>query len=278
MQERVAALLRHQDGVRGSEGAVVDDILAALDVGELRACEPAGDGWVTNGWVKQGILFAFARYDVQTVGVETLGGTSRERMRLTFNDRLAVKQNYEALGARCVPPGVARYGSFIGRGAILMPGFINVGAYVGDGSMVDTWATVGSCAQIGKHVHLSASAQIGGVLEPVNASPVIIEDGALIGGNTGVYEGTIVRSTAVLAAGTVLTRGTPVYDLVRGEIYKATADTPLIIPAGAVVVPGSRAITSGLGKDWGLSVATPIIVKYRDEKTELSLALEDLLR
>jgi 2,3,4,5-tetrahydropyridine-2-carboxylate N-succinyltransferase len=144
--------------------------------------------------------------------------------------------------------------------------------------MIDSHALVGSCAQIGRRVHLSAAAQIGGVLEPVNASPVIIEDDCLIGGNTGVYEGTIVRAKAVLAAGTILTRGTPVFDLVTGAIHRATPDTPLIIPAGAVVVPGSRAITTGKGKDWGLSVATPVIVKYRDEKTELSLTLEDLLR
>jgi 2,3,4,5-tetrahydropyridine-2-carboxylate N-succinyltransferase len=144
--------------------------------------------------------------------------------------------------------------------------------------MVDSHALVGSCAQIGKRVHLSAAAQIGGVLEPVNASPVIIEDDVLVGGNTGVYEGTVVRARAVLAAGTVLTRGTPVYDLVRGEVYRATAEMPLVIPEGAVVVPGSRAVTHGMGKEWGLSLATPVIVKYRDEKTELSLALEDLLR
>ena len=144
--------------------------------------------------------------------------------------------------------------------------------------MVDSHALVGSCAQVGKRVHLSAAAQIGGVLEPVNASPVIIEDDCLIGGNTGVYEGTIVRKRAVLAAGTVLTRGTPVYDLVKGEVYKASGDLPLIIPEGAVVVPGSRRITKGKGAEWGLSLAAPVIVKYRDEKTELSLVLEDILR
>jgi 2,3,4,5-tetrahydropyridine-2-carboxylate N-succinyltransferase len=161
---------------------------------------------------------------------------------------------------------------------VMPPAYVNVGAYVDEGTMVDSHALVGSCAQIGKRVHLSASAQIGGVLEPVNASPVIIEDDALIGGNTGVYEGTIVRSRAVLAAGTVLTRGTPVYDLVRGEIYKATAEMPLVIPEGAVVVPGSRTVSKGKGAEWGLSLAAPVIVKYRDEKTELSLVLEDLLR
>ena len=158
------------------------------------------------------------------------------------------------------------------------PSFVNVGAYVDEGTMVDSHALVGSCAQIGKRVHLSAGAQIGGVLEPVNASPVIVEDDVLVGGNTGIYEGTVVRRRAVLAAGTVLTRGTPVYDLVRGEVLKATADMPLVIPEDAVVVPGARAVTRGKGAEWGLSLAAPVIVKYRDDKTELSLALEDLLR
>ena len=156
--------------------------------------------------------------------------------------------------------------------------YVNVGAYVGDGTMIDSHALVGSCAQVGKRVHLSAAAQVGGVLEPVGASPVILEDDVLVGGNCGVYEGTIVRSKAVLAAGTVLTRGTPVYDVVRGEVIRAEGELPLIIPAGAVVVPGGRSVTKGKGAEWGLSVYTPVIVKYRDEKTELSLALEDLLR
>jgi 2,3,4,5-tetrahydropyridine-2-carboxylate N-succinyltransferase len=156
--------------------------------------------------------------------------------------------------------------------------YINTGAYVDEGTLVDSHALVGSCAQIGKRVHLSAAAQIGGVLEPINASPVIIEDDALIGGNCGVYEGTIVRKRAVLGAGVILTRGTPVYDTIRGEVLKATPDQPLIIPEDAVVVPGARAITHGKGQEWGLSLYTPVIVKYRDEKTDLSSALEDLLR
>ena len=172
-----------------------------------------------------------------------------------------------------------RAGAYLARSVVVMPpAYVNVGAYVDEGTMVDSHALVGSCAQIGKRVHLSAAAQIGGVLEPVNASPVIVEDDCLIGGNTGVYEGTIVRSGAVLAAGTILTRGTPVYDLVYKKIYKGIGEVPLIIPANAVVVPGSRAVMAGAGRDWNLSVGTPIIVKYRDEKTELSLALEDLLR
>jgi 2,3,4,5-tetrahydropyridine-2-carboxylate N-succinyltransferase len=183
-------------------------------------------------------------------------------------------------GIRVVPGGSSvRSGAYLAKGVVMMPpAYVNVGAFVDESTMVDSHALVGSCAQIGKRVHLSAAAQIGGVLEPVNASPVIIEDDALIGGNTGVYEGTIVRSRAVLAAGVILTRGTPVYDLPNNTILKATAETPLIIPAGAVVVAGSRAIQSGPGKELGLSVYTPIIVKYRDEKTDLSTTLEDLLR
>jgi 2,3,4,5-tetrahydropyridine-2-carboxylate N-succinyltransferase len=161
---------------------------------------------------------------------------------------------------------------------MMPPAYINAGAYVDEGAMVDSHALVGSCAQIGRRVHLSAAAQIGGVLEPVNASPVIIEDDVLVGGNTGVYEGTIVRRRAVLAAGTILTRGTPVYDLVNGTILKATPEMPLVIPEGAVVVPGSRAVTRGYGKEMGLSVYTPVIVKYRDEKTDLSTTLEEVLR
>jgi len=183
-------------------------------------------------------------------------------------------------GVRIVPGGSSvRSGAYVAKGVVCMPPmYINAGAYVDEGTMVDSHALVGSCAQIGKRVHLSAAAQIGGVLEPVNASPVIIEDDVLVGGNTGVYEGTVVRRRAVLAAGTILTRGTPVYDVVNGTVLRATADTPLIIPENAVVVPGSRAVTKGKGAEWGLSVYTPVIVKYRDEKTELSLELEDLLR
>jgi 2,3,4,5-tetrahydropyridine-2-carboxylate N-succinyltransferase len=182
------------------------------------------------------------------------------------------------MGIRIVPGGSSvRAGAYLAKSVVMMPpAYVNVGAYVDEGTMVDSHALVGSCAQIGKRVHLSAAAQIGGVLEPVNATPVIIEDDVLVGGNTGVYEGTVVRNKAVLAAGTILTRGTPVYDVVNNVTIRATADMPLIIPAGAVVVPGSRAISKPGAE--GFSVYTPIIVKYRDEKTELSLALEDLLR
>jgi 2,3,4,5-tetrahydropyridine-2-carboxylate N-succinyltransferase len=183
-------------------------------------------------------------------------------------------------GVRIVPGGSSvRSGAYLAKSVVCMPPmYVNVGAYVDEGTMVDSHALVGSCAQIGKRVHLSAAAQIGGVLEPVNAGPVILEDDVLVGGNCGVYEGTIVRKRAVLAAGTVLTRGTPVYDVVNGTVLRASGDLPLIIPEEAVVVPGARAISRAKGQEWGLSVYTPVIVKYRDEKTELSLALEDLLR
>ena len=264
------------------------ELRAALEAGMLRAAEPdagAPTGWRVNAWVKRGILLGFRigkLADMSVVGHEAgryPGGTAWQ---VTFVD----KETYPARqfraedGVRIVPGGSSvRSGAFVARGVVVMPpAYVNVGAYVDEGTMVDSHALVGSCAQVGKRVHLSAGAQIGGVLEPVNASPVIIEDDVLVGGNTGVYEGTIVRKRAVLAAGTILTRGTPVYDAVQGTILKATAETPLVIPEGAVVVPGSRAVTGGYGKQMGLSVYTPVIVKYRDEKTDLSTTLEDLLR
>src|SRR5579862_359618 len=254
--------------------AAFSELRDALESGAVRSAEPdaaAPAGWRVNAWVKQGILLGFR-----------LGHLAASGNDLSFVD----KHTYPARrfapeqGIRIVPGGSAvRSGAYLAKSVVCMPPmYVNVGAYVDEGTMVDSHALVGSCAQIGKRVHLSAAAQIGGVLEPVNASPVIIEDDVLVGGNTGVYEGTVVRKRAVLAAGTVLTRGTPVYDLVRGEVYKATAETPLIIPEGAVVVPGSRAVSKGKGAEWGLSLAAPVIVKYRDEKTELSLVLEDILR
>ncbi len=253
------------------------ELRGALERGEVRAAEPDASlplGWRVNAWVKRGILLGFRLgQNVEMGGAD--GG-------LAFVDKSTFRaRRFRAEdGVRVVPGGSSvRSGSFVARGVILAPpSFVNVGAYVDEGTMVDSHALVGSCAQIGKRVHLSAAAQIGGVLEPVSASPVVIEDDVLVGGNTGVYEGTVVRRRAVLAAGTILTRGTPVYDVVRGEVYRATAEMPLVIPEGAVVVPGSRAISKGKGLEWGLSVATPVIVKYRDEKTEMSLVLEDLLR
>jgi 2,3,4,5-tetrahydropyridine-2-carboxylate N-succinyltransferase len=257
------------------------ELRGALEAGTLRSAEPdlaASIGWRVNAWVKRGILLGFRLGALKEMsGLAPAGKTA-----LSFVD----KGTYPARhftpedGIRIVPGGSSvRSGAFVARGVVMMPpAYINAGAYVDEGTMVDSHALVGSCAQIGKRVHLSAAAQIGGVLEPVNASPVIIEDDVLIGGNTGVYEGTIVRKRAVLAAGTILTRGTPVYDVVNGTVLRATAETPLIVPEGAVVVPGSRAVTGGYGKQMGLSVYTPVIVKYRDEKTDLSTTLEEVLR
>jgi 2,3,4,5-tetrahydropyridine-2-carboxylate N-succinyltransferase len=256
----------------------------ALEAGRLRAAEPdttAPTGWRVNAWVKRGILLGFriGRLTDQSV-VGSHSGWHAPQMsfidKATYPARIFTTED----GVRVVPGGSSvRSGAHVARGVVMMPpAYINAGAYVDEGTMVDSHALVGSCAQIGKRVHLSAAAQIGGVLEPVNASPVIIEDDVLVGGNTGVYEGTIVRRGAVLAAGTILTRGTPVYDVVNRSILKATAETPLIIPEGAVVVPGSRAVPAGYGRQMNLSVYTPVIVKYRDEKTDLSTTLEELLR
>lgn len=248
-----------------------NELRDALEAGTIRSAEPDATspiGWKVNAWVKRGILLGFRLGNL----VEMSAGSFVDKH--TYPARTFAAEQ----GIRVVPGGSSvRAGAYLAKSVVMMPpAYVNVGAYVDEGTMVDSHALVGSCAQIGKRVHLSAAAQIGGVLEPVNATPVIIEDDVLVGGNTGVYEGTIVRSKAVLAAGTILTRGTPVYDVVNNTVIKATAETPLIIPAGAVVVPGSRAITKPGAE--GLSVYTPIIVKYRDEKTELSLALEDLLR
>src|SRR6201990_808288 len=247
----------------------------ALESGTVRSAEPDASeptGWRVNAWVKRGILLGFRLGHLEAVE----GGVLHFVDKHTYPTRkFKPEQN-----VRIVTGGSAvRAGAYLASGVVVVPpAYINTGAYVDEGSLIDAHALVGSCAQIGKRVHLSAGAQIGGVLEPVNASPVIIEDDVLVGGNCGVYEGTQVRSGAVLAAGTILTRGTPVYDLPNNTVLRATADTPLIIPSGAGVVPGSRAIQQRPGKDLGLSVYTPIIVKYRDEKTELSTALEDILR
>src|SRR5712664_1160037 len=233
----------------------------ALNAGEVRAAEPdpsSKSGWRVNGWVKKGILIGFR--------MGALVDQSIDPVRQPFFDKSTypVKKFTIASGVRIVPGGSSiRDGCYIGRGVTCMPPmYINAGAYVDDGTMVDSHALVGSCAQIGKRVHLSAAAQIGGVLEPVGAVPVIIEDDVLVGGNSGIYEGTIVRERAVLAAGTILTGSTPVYDLAREKIYQKTADAPLEIPVGAVVVPGSRAVRGELGRAWGLSLYAPVIVKY----------------
>ena len=278
LEERIEYWFAHGAAAVGNAEAHASflELRGALESGALRAAQPDASlplGWRVNAWVKRGILLGFRLGSLIEMG-------SAGELSFIDKETYPARRFAVANGVRVIPGGSSvRSGAYVSQGVVIMPpAYVNVGAYVDEGTMVDSHALVGSCAQVGKRVHLSAAAQIGGVLEPVNASPVIIEDDCLIGGNTGVYEGTVVRKRAVLAAGTVLTRGTPVYDLVRGEIYKATAEMPLVIPEGAVVVPGSRAVSKGKGAEWGLSVAAPVIVKYRDEKTELSLVLEDLLR
>jgi len=242
-----------------------------LTQGKIRAAEKVDGRWTVNTWVKQGILLGFrlgALADM-TAGLSFIDKDTFPARQFTIADRV-----------RVAPGGSsARVGAYVAPSVICMPPmFINVGAYVDEGTMVDSHALVGSCAQIGKRVHLSAAAQVGGVLEPVNAAPVIIEDDVLVGGNCGIFEGTLVRARAVLGAGTILTRSTPLYDLVKGEVYRATADSPLEVPENAVVVPGSRAVTKGKASEWNVSLYTPVIVKYRDEKTDRGIELEDWLR
>ena len=249
------------------------DFRTRLTRGEIRAAEKINGRWTVNAWVKQGILLGFRLGELKEMSdgdvLSFLDKDTFPARRIALADRI-----------RVVPGGSSiREGAYVAPSVVCMPPmYINVGAYVDEGTMVDSHALVGSCAQIGKRVHLSAAAQVGGVLEPINAAPVIIEDDALVGGNCGVFEGTLVRSRAVLGAGTILTRSTPLYDLVRGEVYRATQDHPLEVPENAVVVPGSRAVTKGKGKEWNLSLYTPVIVKYRDEKTDRGVELEDWLR
>jgi 2,3,4,5-tetrahydropyridine-2-carboxylate N-succinyltransferase len=244
----------------------------ALTQGKIRAAEKIDGRWTVNTWVKHGILLGFRLGELAETGCAALSFVDKDTFparKFTVADKI-----------RVVPGGSSvRLGAYVAPSVICMPPmFINVGAYVDEGSMIDSHALVGSCAQVGKRVHLSAAAQVGGVLEPVNAAPVIIEDDVLIGGNCGVYEGTLVRTRAVLGAGTLLTRSTPLYDLVRNEVYRATADAPLEVPEGAVVVPGSRAVKKGAAAEMGISLYTPVIVKYRDEKTDRGVELEDWLR
>ena len=249
----------------------------ALNTGVVRAAEPdpsSKTGWRVNPWVKKGILLGFRIGGMVDMSVDAT--------RQPFFDKATwpVKRITISSGVRIVPGGSSiRDGSYVAQGVICMPPmYINLGAWVGEGTMIDSHALVGSCAQIGKNCHISAAAQIGGVIEPVGAMPVIIEDEVLVGGNCGVYEGTIVKRRAVLGSGVILTRSTPVYDVSRGVVLAAKDDEPLVIPEGAVVVAGSRAITSGKGKEWGVSLYTPVIVKYRDEKTDARVQLEELLR
>ncbi len=252
----------------------------AIERGEIRAAEPdasASTGWRVNAWVKRGILLGFR---IGALEQMPLAGTSFTGLSFVDKHTYPARRFTAGDGIRIVPGGSSvRSGAYVARGVVCMPPmYINVGAYVDEGTMVDSHALVGSCAQIGKRVHLSAAAQIGGVLEPVNASPVIVEDDVLVGGNCGVYEGTIVRKGAVLAAGVILTRGTPLFDLVKGEILRAAPNQPLVVPENAVVVPGARSVHKGKGQEWGLSLYAAAIVKYRDDKTDLSTILEELLR
>jgi 2,3,4,5-tetrahydropyridine-2-carboxylate N-succinyltransferase len=255
--------------------AVFAEFKAALNRGEIRAAERDADlKWRTNAWVKRGILLGFRMgsiVEMTTAGaaLQFLDKNTYPIRKFSLDDRV-----------RIVPGGSSiRDGAYIAPGVVCMPPmFVNAGAYVDEGTMIDSHALVGSCAQIGKRVHLSAAAQIGGVLEPAGAMPVIIEDDVIVGGNCGVYEGAIVRERAVLASGVIITGSTPVFDLVREQMYRRTDDAPLEIPAGAVVVPGARAVQSAKGREWGLSLYTPVIVKYRDEKTDAATQLEDLLR
>ena len=280
LQEQIAALAAAASAQAvdpSTARSVFADLRAALTQGTVRAAEPdpsAPGGWRVNTWVKQGILIGFRFGEVVDASAD------HGRWPFFDKDTLPLKKFSVADGVRIVPGGsTVRDGAFIGQKVICMPPmYINIGAYVGDETLVDSHALVGSCAQIGRRVHLSAAAQIGGVLEPVGALPVVIEDDVLIGGNCGVYEGAIIKRRAVLAAGTIITGSTPVYDLPNGRIIRPEAGAPLVIPEGAVIVPGARQVASGRGPEWGLSLATPVIVKYRDEQTDARTALEEGLR
>lgn len=275
MKHRIEALFAAGSSADKTEAReAFAELQSALSAGQVRAAEPdaaSPTGWRVNAWVKQGILLGFRFGDL----VDLSAG-------LPFFDKdtMPLKRLEVADGVRVVPGGSSvREGAHLAAGVICMPPmYVNVGAYVGEGTLIDSHALVGSCAQIGKRVHLSAAAQVGGVIEPVGALPVIIEDDVLVGGNTGIYEGAVIRQRAVIAAGTVLTGSTPVYDLVKGEIIRPAAGQPLVVPAGAVVVPGARAVTGGKGPEWGLSLATPVIVKYRDDRTDTRTELETWIR
>ncbi len=278
MQAEIERLFDHKpEKYTEDHFRIFQEFRAALNAGTIRAAEPdpcQKTGWRVNAWVKKGILLGFRMGTVVDMSIDPT--------RQPFLDKSTypVKQFKPTDGVRIVPGGSSiRDGCYIGKGVTCMPPmYINTGAWVGYGAMIDSHALVGSCAQIGANCHISAASQIGGVLEPVGALPVIIEEDVLVGGNCGVYEGTVVKKRAVLGTGTILNRSTPVYDLVRGEVYSATDDDPLVIPEDAVVVAGSRAVTRSPGKDWGISLYTPVIVKYRDSKTDTKIQLESLLR
>ena len=275
LEARIEALAATPAGepLAADAGVIVNRLLRALESADVRAARRAADGvWTAVPWVKRGILLGFRAGSIVDM--------SEGRFAFFDKDTYPPRRLGADAGVRVVPGGSSiRRGAHVAPGVVCMPPmYINVGAYVGAGTMVDSHALVGSCAQIGERVHLSAAAQIGGVLEPINAAPVVIEDDVLVGGNTGVYEGTVVRERAVLGAGVVLTRGTPVFDLVRETVYRGDADRVLEIPAGAVVVPGARAVRGGWGAEQGIALQTPVIVKYRDARTDVATALEAWLR
>jgi 2,3,4,5-tetrahydropyridine-2-carboxylate N-succinyltransferase len=276
LQEQIEQLADRDRAEYSQEDfALFDEFKTALNRGEIRSAERDTNGkWYTNAWVKRGILLGFRMGSIIEMtppgaSLQFLDKHTYPIRKFSIEDRV-----------RIVPGGSSiRDGAYIAPGVVCMPPmFVNAGAYVDEGTMIDSHALVGSCAQIGKRVHLSAAAQIGGVLEPAGAMPVIIEDDVIVGGNCGVYEGAIVREHAVLASGVIITGSTPVFDLVREQVYRRNGDAPLEIPAGAVVVPGARSVQSEKGRDWGLSLYAPVIVKYRDEKTNAATQLEDLLR
>jgi 2,3,4,5-tetrahydropyridine-2-carboxylate N-succinyltransferase len=278
-REQIEALAADPSEIKGAAGKVVDEVIHALDCGEVRVAQPSGDDWITNAWVKQAILLYFRRQENEWINNPAHGPEwsqlppeQRIRTGMVFYDKIRLKNNYDVLGVRCVPPGVARYGSFLGRGTILMPGYVNIGAYVGENSMIDTWATVGSCAQIGSNVHLSGGVGIGGVLEPPQAQPVIIEDGAFIGSRCIVVEGVRVDREAVLGAGVVLTASTPIVD-VRGSEAKITKGR---VPGRAVVIPGTIPKKFAAG-EFGTPCALIIGTRSEatDKKTSLNAALRD---
>src|SRR5919197_3153834 len=274
LREQVEGLFAKGGEFTASDRAVFESFKQALNRGEVRAAEREPSGaWRVNSWVKRGILVGFRMGALTEM-------SAHATLRFFDKDTYPVRPTSVREGVRIVPGGSSvRDGAYLAPGVVCMPPmYVNAGAYVGEGTMIDSHALVGWCAQVGRRVHLSAAAQVGGVLEPVGAVPVIIEDDVLVGGGCGVYEGTVVRAGVVLAPGTILTGATPVYDLVRGEVYRRTQDAPLEIREGAVVVPGSRAVATERGREWGLSLYAPVIVKYRDEKTERAVQLEDYLR
>lgn len=274
LKERIEDLVAQGDAVdRGSAGDAVADLVQALNAGKIRSASQNDDGsWTTHAWVKQGILLGFQ--------IGRMVDYSSDRFPFYDKNTFPVKPLRKADNVRVVPGGSSiRTGSYVAPGVVCMPPmYVNVGAYVDEDTMIDSHALVGSCAQIGKRVHLSASAQVGGVLEPVNAAPVILEDDVFVGGGAGIYEGCIVREGAVLAAGVDLTSSTQLYDLVEETVHTASEDEPLEVPARAVVVPGSRSLNSEFGEKHGLSLYAPVIVKYRDAKTDAATVLEDALR